>query len=460
MYDLAIIGNGAIASMAALKIKEEIPKSKICIIGNRERNYSASKAAGAMIVSFSEIEESPKNDIHEKFLLEYGEKSKILWKKFLVKNKINHLLTAKDTIVFLKKNSNKVEKKNFSLVYKVSKNYNKSYLLSKENIKKLFKDTSKNIAKSFVIKDEFGICSKGLFDFFDEKIKKLKIDLIHANAHKIETKKKSIIIKFKTKNKINTKKILIAAGINSSKLLGSKFNVLQMYQSVGTALEVELDGNLNHLTNKYVIRSVNRGGANCGIHTVPRSSKNLLYIGAGSYISKLTDKNPKHRLETINYLYNSFKKEIGGTQASHYSKLSKIFIGARPRSIDKKPLIGTLKKNKKIFIASATDRVGLTWSSALSLDIFNWFYKNKINEELNMYQPDRKIISWGNKEKSISKYYEMKYANLQEHGIINKGNKKNIKNFLKKIAIKKFKIVHRIIEKDKVLDPASWDVLS
>ena len=66
----------------------------------------------------------------------------------------------------------------------------------------------------------------------------------------------------------------------------------------------------------------------------------FLYIGAGSYVSKLDEITPKHRLETINYLFDSFKKEIGGIKISHYSKLSKIIMGARPRSIDNKPLIG------------------------------------------------------------------------------------------------------------------------
>ena len=39
----------------------------------------------------------------------------------------------------------------------------------------------------------------------------------------------------------------------------------------------------------------------------------------------------------------------------------------------------------------------------------------------------------GTKERSILKYVEMKYANLHEHGIINRDNKSYFKNFLKKI---------------------------
>ena len=194
MYDLAIVGNGSIANMTALEIKKKFPKTKICIIGNKERKYSASKAAGAMIVSFSELEDDPGKNIHEQFLLNYGEESKILWKKFIKKNKINHIITAKDTIVFLKKKSNFLEKKNFLLVYKVSKKYNKSYLLSKKEIKKIFKDTYKNISKSFILKNEFGICVNGLFEFFNREIKKLKIDEIKTNVKKLTIKTNRLML--------------------------------------------------------------------------------------------------------------------------------------------------------------------------------------------------------------------------------------------------------------------------
>ena len=44
MYDLAIVGNGSIANMTALEIKKKFPKTKICIIGNKERKYSASNS--------------------------------------------------------------------------------------------------------------------------------------------------------------------------------------------------------------------------------------------------------------------------------------------------------------------------------------------------------------------------------------------------------------------------------
>ena len=80
-----------------------------------------------------------------------------------------------------------------------------------------------------------------------------------------------------------------------------------MYQSIGSALEIELEKEKS-VIDKYVFRSVNRGGGGCGVYTVPRSNKNFLYIGAGSYVSKLDEITPKHRLETINYLFDLFKK--------------------------------------------------------------------------------------------------------------------------------------------------------
>ena len=79
-----------------------------------------------------------------------------------------------------------------------------------------------------------------------------------------------------------------------------------MLQGVGTAITInrstEVEGFANH-----VIRTVNRGGAQCGIHVVPRSD-GVIYLGAGNYVSRPGP--APHRLDTITYLLATLEKDL------------------------------------------------------------------------------------------------------------------------------------------------------
>ena len=65
-YDIAIIGNGIIGTLLAYKIREN-SKKKIVLVGPKNRIGSASKASGAMLNVFSEID-------NDKFIDDYMER--------------------------------------------------------------------------------------------------------------------------------------------------------------------------------------------------------------------------------------------------------------------------------------------------------------------------------------------------------------------------------------------------
>ena len=54
-FDIAIIGNGIIGSLAAVEVSKHFPDKKICLIAQNNRNQSASLAAGAMHAVFGEV---------------------------------------------------------------------------------------------------------------------------------------------------------------------------------------------------------------------------------------------------------------------------------------------------------------------------------------------------------------------------------------------------------------------
>ena len=133
----------------------------------------------------------------------------------------------------------------------------------------------------------------------------------------------------------------------------------KMLQSVGAALKIQMP-NCEKFKN-LTLRSVNRGGAQCGIHAVPRKNS---YIGAGSYVTAPSI-DPTFRTDTIRYLINCAESELFGKSEIYMSSMETI-IGSRPRSIDARPLIGAFKEYPNLLVATGTNRVGLTWAPAIA----------------------------------------------------------------------------------------------
>ena len=100
-----------------------------------------------------------------------------------------------------------------------------------------------------------------------------------------------------------------------------------------------------------VLRTSNRGGAQCGLHIVPYDLNNgEIYVGAGNYVS--TEKEPWARTETIKYLLNLLEDEIFSKETLYKSKI-KTLLGYRPKSVDNCPSIGAVNEN--IFYVSGTN---------------------------------------------------------------------------------------------------------
>ena len=104
--DFLIVGNGSIGALAALKIKNEFPGKSVSILGNFNRPFSASAAAGAMANVYAELENCTGNaKINQDKYLEMGLAGSAGWIKFLQETNGMSLITVMNTEVFLKKNA-------------------------------------------------------------------------------------------------------------------------------------------------------------------------------------------------------------------------------------------------------------------------------------------------------------------------------------------------------------------
>ncbi len=243
------------------------------------------------------------------------------------------------------------------------------------------------------------------------------LDIIYSNnvfSLKIDFKKsrKNMVVK--------AKKLVMASGYNSSKLVKNIFKAVPVVKGVGTAFLLKHNYFTRNL--KQVVRTPNRGGTQCGLHIVPYD-KNTIYVGAGNYLSNEIE--PLGRIETINYLSRLLSEELLPRKVIYESQVINL-LGYRPRSVDNMPSIGTVKNNNNIFYISGTNRVGLSWSPYEDEIMISNCGNKKIDKVFKNFRPDRKIYSWGNYDHAIKYYSDSRLANLLEHNLINSNNERKL----------------------------------
>jgi glycine/D-amino acid oxidase-like deaminating enzyme len=412
-FDIVIVGNGAIGTYTAVDIILKYPNLKIAIIGLEARSDSASAAAGAMCNVFAETEQANTKLAKETFqkYLYLGIRGAKGWSDFLERISPNSIVTTKDTLVFLKKSANSFEQSNFKEMIRIAQAYSvyEDYPITKfTEALPLTKNRIESVAK---IKGEFAMDSSNLLRTLDKLLHENHVTFINK---KVDAVIPGIPVVIKTaSNDFYADKVVLSAGSNTGNLLQDT-PIVPMLQGVGSAyLFSSIKREFPNIFSKNVIRTVNRGGAQCGFHVVPRNQG--FYLGAGNYISQPSESS--HRLETLRYLFQTLETELIGKEFS-YELSGSLVKGHRPRSMDGLPMIGELGESPNIFIATGTNRAGLTWAPSISREILNWIAGDPIDDMFNDWKPDRKMRSFGDSEEALSYFIESRIGAALEHELI------------------------------------------
>lgn len=388
-----------------------MPDKEVCIVGHSNRVNSASAAAGAMCNVFGEVEScySPAQKRLVDLSLWYGLAGRAGWLDFFeLDPQFENLVTAKDTLVFLKKENSDFERKNYEEARKIADEHDLVEEVKLKDISAIFQSATSLPLDAFKIKGEFAIDTKVLFVKLDELCKSLGIQIIHSEVKQVELSGSQVLTQ---EGPIGYNRLVVALGSNSAKVLPT--GIMQnLVQGVGTAINISDDSQISGLIRQnFVIRTVNRGGAQCGFHFVPR--QNGFYLGAGNYIMGNGDSN--HRIETVRYLFNTFEDEVCGPTISY--KVEGDFVkGHRPRSLDGFPLIGGLRTVDNVFVATGTNRAGLTWAPKIAQQVVVWA-KGELEDVpfADWVAPDRKFIDFGTMEEAINYYTESRLGGALEH---------------------------------------------
>jgi glycine oxidase len=430
--DIAFVGNGIISIVSALKLKEINPDLKIAIIGPADRPFSASVAAGAMQAVFCEIEDTFHELPRDREIFSMALAARSGWRALLNRVEFRDAITADDTVMYRRKEATPFEEANFNAACTIASEHGCLEDVPNKELKNIFRGNlspSKIIAKKFI--GEFAIDPKYFFEQAQKILEKMGVIFINEKVVNIQPTGSNIEISLKTGNQIQAQKAIIAAGTMSSKLTSQTLPLLPIFHAVGTALVLDSapDG---YSDLRLVIRTPNRGGAQCGMHIVPRNNGKF-YLGAGNYLS---DQEPAHRVETIRYLIDVCDEELYGKKVIYNSK-GDLLLGSRPKTLDGYPLVGSLKKCPNIFVATGCYRIGLTIAPEIASEILLWVNNLEPSSTFNKCAPDRNLHSYPSLEIAEQYYSESRLSNLIEHGLLDPLNGKAFvakKSELKSIA--------------------------
>lgn len=458
-YDYVIIGSGAIAWITCLYLSETATKSSIAVISELPRYYSASTAAGAMHAVFGEIEDDISKSKEERRSFEVALKSRRLWKYLFNKYDLNSVITANDTAVYLQKNSSRFENYNYKLVKELASKHKCMEEMDRADRDTLFENAIDKPSEAIILKDEFSFCTETLF----KKLKKIiqsknNVALIDKKCKSIRhVNKETIYLEIDNEDAVCAKNVIVAAGSQSGKLLND-YPMQRMLQSVGAALKIKIP-NIEQFKN-ISVRSVNRGGAQCGIHAVPRADS--VYIGAGSYVTA-PSVTPEYRTDTIRYLINCAESELFGKSQIYKSSMETI-LGSRPRSIDARPLIGAFKEYPNLLVATGTNRVGLTWAPAIAEYLLGILGIKELRDKelFEDWYPDRDLMMFGSTDYCIDYYVSSRLSNEREHGLIDPSykdiDKKRIQDYAETL-VKEVNKTLGIKEKESI-HPDGWGTIA
>lgn len=408
---IAVIGNGAVGCKIALDLANT-DEVNVTLIGDKSRIGSGSRAAGAMLNVFSEMEMDQLSNEPLKTKFQMGHYSLKIWPEYVSQ-------LENSTGLKIRTGSGcKIIKNEMTTPYELETH---NYLKSLAN---KFPGDIEVSGEDIELPNEFCIDARSYLEALDLSVQntaeiayedysgQYSFRTSHDNGESVTLASNSNYLFG------NFDAVVIAAGSFSSQIFNSDqflFEKIQpVYYGMGTALRFyNTPVNSGGYVGPGYSRTMNRGGA-CGFHILPCNGYS--YFGATNTINFIPEFDP--RVEGLSVLTKGLISEF---DAQYHRCSVNPIVGFRPTTLDSFPLLGRMNK-LPIYIATGTKRDGLTASLYIS-DYICKSVVGKIPEDsdffsaikVEQFAPERALISYFDKDLAIVKTAKNRVAGRVMH---------------------------------------------
>ncbi len=351
---IAVVGAGAVGKAITYQFLTE---GHACTLFDPQggASHSASRVAGGMQGSYSEITADNQNSEQIKFCLD-SHKVFRDWLKQIENDSGIEVYLNPGSIVFANNIGGAGDKEAIDVMIKKIQEQGDTYEnLMPSDIPFMKPSAHCEVEKAIYIPSEAGFDAETLHQSLFGAIKAYpNANIIADSVAKVSAATQGECWTVTTGDGQNHEfdAVIISAGAQAEKMLGEslyrELALPPMYGGKGVALLME-----NTLDINTVIRTPNRHGA-CGSHAVPR--KNGLYVGATNRPSLDPVNNGGATAGEINFLFDGIINQINNQFAN--SPLLDTLAAYRPFTADGKPFIGQTNQ-PGLFLATGTGRTGV-----------------------------------------------------------------------------------------------------
>lgn len=410
-----IIGAGAIGLMCALEATRSLPQHRVqLVLGSpADQRESASWAAGAMLAGICEFEkhESAMFGPDADLVCTLAIQGQSLWEQQFETQTLADCRSARDTLVYLRNQHNTFEVANFRRVVSEATAQERAESVSRDEWVRM--KLVGRPAEIVRVRGEGSIDAMLLERSLMQALETAGVEFVADSAEIIDCERRTILLR--GGNRLGYDRVLVAAGSRSSDLLPDA-RLIPMFDGVGSAMTLPSTSSQAPKCGHgipVVIRTVNRGGSNCGLHLVPRLDGGI-YLGASNYVAR--GEPLLHRVESLAWLARALRDEFLGA-APAYAARCNLLIGRRPRTIDGRPSIGSLATlgAGEVFVASGTNRLGLTMAPLIASWFTSWCSGENPEGLPRTWSPTREPLEWGTVGEARTFFLESRVGSAIEH---------------------------------------------
>ncbi len=432
-----VIGNGIVALASAFKLSRRIGNDdEIIIIGKNERKNSATRAAGAMLNSFAEIEHGSLDHEIDLYRFELSHSATRLWPQYeidLLENDKNILPKAcrdctgcegggcfkRGTFVINNSATDELEDKNFRAITTALKDFNEPFReVDVIDIPGYRPSPQYRAGRAIEIFDEGWFNPRVMLEKHENILSHQKnVTFVDDYCEKLLTSSGSIHgAQLENGEIVEGDMFLLATGASVSDLLdhsGIDINIPKIFYSVGVSLEIRSpDAPLSQC-----IRTPNRGLA-CGLYAVPYfwdpdQPLDHVLLGASNFISSVPVNHG--RLVSVQHLLEESINQIN--MGFDRAELVRYNVGCRPVSQDGYPVLGPTSLGNLV-VATGTKRDGFHMAPLIADLTSKWMTgdASSIDDRIKVFAPERDLIFTSTRDASIEKAVEHKMNAAYQHG--------------------------------------------
>lgn len=428
------VGNGILALTAAFRlIKRAAPTDRITIIGKQTRPGSATLAAAAMLNSFAEIEVDSLESEIDLYRFEMSHLATRMWPKFekdIIEAAGNCLprgcskctgfsgggCVELGTYIVNNTAADDLDDENFDAIVNALKMFDEPFEHVCPKDIPNYKPAQKHRAtRAIYIHNEGWFNPRLMIEKLDAVLNRYpQVTFIDSSVEKLIKSGTTIdSVKLDDGQIVHGDQFVLATGATVSDVLAKSelgIEMQRVFYGVGISVEIKSPD----FPHKKCIRTPNRGLA-CGLYSVPYFSdpdhpNDHVLIGSSNFISPVPYQYG--RLTSVESLMRGAMEQINSN--FYRADLVRVNVGWRPTSQDTYPLLGKTSI-KNLIIATGTKRDGFHMSPLISEQIVALLYNQPIDERLNWFAPERKLIKLMSREEGITKAVRHQMSASYQH---------------------------------------------